>query len=51
LKGASGEASLQIIVLVVIIVMGLQTMEKGICFLRPSTVVSFLELVDLVMAS
>jgi hypothetical protein len=38
---------LQSIVLAVITVMGLQTMEKGICSLLPETVVSFLKLVEL----
>jgi hypothetical protein len=46
-KGASGEALLQSIVLAVIIAMGLQTVEKGICFLRPETVACFLMLVEL----
>jgi hypothetical protein len=46
-KGASGEASLQTIVLSVITAVGLQTMEKGLCFLRPDTIVGFFELVEL----
>jgi hypothetical protein len=46
-KEASGEASLQSIVLAVITAMGLYTMEKGICFLRPKTIVDFLILVEL----
>jgi hypothetical protein len=37
----------QSIVLVVITVMGLQTMEKGLCFLRPETAAGFLMLVEL----
>jgi hypothetical protein len=46
-EGANGEASLQSIVLAVITAMGLQTMLKGLCFLRPGTIVGFLELVEL----
>jgi hypothetical protein len=45
-KGANGEASLQSIVLAVIIAMWLQTVEKGICFIRPETVSGFLMLVE-----
>jgi hypothetical protein len=34
-------------VLAIIKAMGLQTVEKGLCFLRPETVVGFLKLVEL----
>jgi hypothetical protein len=43
-KGANGEVSMQSIVPTV---MGLQTVEKGICFLRSGTVVGSPELVEL----
>jgi hypothetical protein len=47
LKGTNKKASLQSIVLVVITAIGLQTMEKGLCFLRPKTIAGFLKLVEL----
>jgi hypothetical protein len=46
-KRASGEASLQSI----ITTMGLQTVQKGLCFLRTQTVAGFLMLVELCNAS
>jgi hypothetical protein len=46
-KGTSGEALLQSIVLAIITAIGLQIVEKGLCFLRPKTVASFLKLVEL----
>jgi hypothetical protein len=47
LKGASGQASLHSILLAVITVMGLQTVEQGICFFRPKIVAGLLKLVEL----
>jgi hypothetical protein len=50
-KGASREVLLQSIVLAIITVIGLQIVEKGLCFLHPKTIVGFLKLVHFVNAS
>jgi hypothetical protein len=41
------EASLYSIVLAIITMMGLQTVEQGLCFLHLETIVGFLKLVKL----
>jgi hypothetical protein len=42
-----GSESLQSIVMAVITVMGIQTMEQGLCFLFPEIIAGFLKLAEL----